>query len=222
MFAAASRLSQRCIVPHMLRQQRLALGCFSTQSSATLIINAVGKDRCGIVSDITGHVISHGGNVGESQAAKLGKHFSLMMLVELPRDRLGDLKDQLENMTDMNAAVFEAQDDGEKKITPQIGYAGYFTLEGADNPGIVHKITTVLAKHRLSVDKMETGHEIAPHGGTELFRMRGVATSPAPLASGFDIQAIKTELRELGDSLNCDVTMEDVQDESASGSFYAG
>ncbi len=100
---------------------QLALGCFSTHPSATLIINAVGKDRCGIVSDITGHVISHGGNVGESQAAKLGKHFSLMMLVELPRDRLGDLKHQLENMTDMNAAVFEAQDDGEKKITPQIG-----------------------------------------------------------------------------------------------------
>lgn len=97
-----------------------------------------------------------------------------------------------------------------------------FTLEGADNPGIVHRITTALAKNGLSIDKMETDQEIAPHGGTMLFKMRGIANAAAPLAAGFDIEAIKKEMAELGDSLNCDVVLEDAHDDSVQGSFYAG
>ena len=97
-----------------------------------------------------------------------------------------------------------------------------FILEGADNPGIVHKITSSLAKHGLSIDKMETDQQIAPYGGSVLFKMRGIANAAAPLASGFDPAKIKEELFELGDSLNCEVTMEDQADDSYEGSFYAG
>jgi glycine cleavage system regulatory protein len=60
-----------------------------------------------------------GGNVGESQAAKLGSHFSLMMLVSIPSAHLDDLKASLNDVPGMNAAVFEAT-GGENKITPQI------------------------------------------------------------------------------------------------------
>ena len=74
----------------------------------SLIINAVGQDRCGLVSEITGFVIHEGGNVGESQASKLGKYFSLMMLVEVPRQNLDSLQERLRGMNHMNATVFEA------------------------------------------------------------------------------------------------------------------
>jgi glycine cleavage system transcriptional repressor len=95
-------------------------------------------------------------------------------------------------------------------------------LAGADNPGIVHKITSALVKHGLSIEKLGTDKEIAPHGGTVLFKMTGVASAAAPLANGFDIAKIKSELIELGDSLNCDVSMEDVADDKYEASFYAG
>jgi glycine cleavage system regulatory protein len=226
---------------------------------------------------LSSHVIvAAGGNVGESQAARLGSHFSLMMLVTVPSLHLDDLKESLSGVPDMSAAIFEAHGAGGEKLTPQIActygsvssrieYArilyrlwrrrqyhnklqfdrsrsvshtgvmrnylvfflfftdsGYFNLEGADNPGIVHKMTTALAKHGLSIDKMETDQEIAPYGGSMLFKMRGVATASAPLSSGFDISKIKRELKDLGDSVNCDVSLEDVADESFSASFYGG
>jgi glycine cleavage system transcriptional repressor len=98
--------------------------------------------------------------------------------------------------------------------------SGYLTLEGADNPGIVHKITSALAKHGLSIDKMETDQEIAPYGNTMLFKMQGVATAAAPLASGFDISKIKRDLEALGDSLNCDVALEDVVDDKFSANIH--
>ena len=55
-----------------------------------------------------------------------------------------------------------------------------------------------------------------------MFKMSGVAIALSPLPKTFDIARIKTELEELGDSLNCDVTMKDTVDESYQGSFYAG
>lgn len=100
--------------------------------------------------------------------------------------------------------------------------SGHFTLSGADHPGIVHKITSALAAAGLSIDRLETDQEIAPHGGSLLFKMEGTAIAMAPLAKHFDIAKIKNDLQELGDSLNCEVSMEDTVDDSYQGSFYAG
>lgn len=47
--------------------------------------------------------------------------------------------------------------------------AGHFKLSGADNPGIVHKFTSVLARNNLTIGNMKTSQEEAPFGGTELF-----------------------------------------------------
>lgn len=100
--------------------------------------------------------------------------------------------------------------------------SGEFELVGADHPGIVHRITTALTQAGLSIDRMETVQEIAPHGGSVLFKMHGTAIALAPLPKHFDIRKIKSDLSELGDSLNCDVVMEDTVEESVEGSFYAG
>ena len=87
---------------------------------------------------------------------------------------------------------------------------GEFSLEGADNPGIVHKVTTALAQHGLSIDKLHTDQELAPMGAAMLFKMNGVVNAAAPLAAGFDIEKIRADLEAIGDSLNCDVALEDV------------
>jgi hypothetical protein len=68
----------------------------------------------------------------------------------------------------------------------------------------------------------KTNQEITPHGGSVLFKMRGFAIALAPLPKTFDIVKIKAALVEWGDSLNCDVSMDDTVDESYHGSFYAG
>lgn len=66
-------------------------------------------------------VIDAGGNVGDSQAAKLGPHFSLMMMVSVPTEQLLNLQSMLQAMPDMNATVFESKLlDAAPKYTPQI------------------------------------------------------------------------------------------------------
>lgn len=179
------------------------------------IINAVGTDRLGIVHDMTKEVIDAGGNVGASQAAKLGKYFSLMMLVEIPDSAIPDLEKSLAGMTDLSASLCPAMEDTTPtaSATNVIGYKGALTLEGADHPGIVHKVTKILSTNGLNIDSMETTDELAPGGGTVLFKMMGIAHAYEPLSHGFNVDKIKQELAELGDDLNCDIELIDLENQ---------
>lgn len=84
-----------------------------------MYVNAVGADRTGIVSDMTKFVTDAGGNVGRSQAARLGDQFSLMMQIEVPTDKVQTLREQLQGMPGMNATIFEAK-KMETNLTPNI------------------------------------------------------------------------------------------------------
>lgn len=124
--------------PKYLFPQTLAPAFFSnhagTATTAHLIINAAGLDRLGIVSDVTGLVIQHGGNVGESVAARLGSsYFSLMMLVTVPAAARDALQQQVLAVPGLSAAVF-AVDNASTIATataakPVIGCAYFMTVE---------------------------------------------------------------------------------------------
>ena len=153
------------------------------------------------------------------------------MLISIPNEQLKILQHHVLQIPDIEAAVFNAGTNVSAtgstpsttpSGTPLIGYSGKFTLEGADHPGIVHRVTTALAKNSLNIDQLITEQELAPYGGAVLFKMRGIVVATAPLAKQFDINKIKNELRDLGDTLNCDLTLEDIVDEQFEGSFYAG
>lgn len=183
---------------------------FSSPPKKHVVINTIGIDRPGIVADITKIVIDKGGNVGESHSQLLGGHFSLMMLVEIASSEMNGLQKQLQtDVEGTSNSCVEAVDPKKVEISPRIGFAGHFKLSGADNPGIVHKLTSVLARNSLTIGSMKTSQEAAPHGGTELFTMEGRAVAYEPLASTFDWTKIREELQELGESMNCDVEFQD-------------
>lgn len=215
----ASRAAKSLITSNHLKQAISAARSFSNQQpSKKLIINAVGTDRLGIVHDMTKEVIDAGGNVGASQATKLGKYFSLMMLVDMPESAVKGLEENLQAMEDLSASVCVAKDDGgstaaASALSDKIGYKGALSLEGADHPGIVHKVTKILSSNGLNIDSLETTDELAPGGGAVLFRMIGITHAYEPLSAGFDVEKIKQELTHLGDSLNCDIELMDLDDD---------
>eukprot|EP01083_Nonionella_stella_P018886 52529_1 len=172
------------------------------------VINALGIDRPGIVSDVTKVVTDAGGNVGESRAIRLGGHFSMIVLVSVPVAGRDTLMTSLGAVKDMTMTALQTSDPQAVKISPKAAYIGNLKLSGADNPGIVHKVTSLISSHGISIDELRTSQEDAPFGGTTLFLMNGVVSAAHPVAQSFDITALRDELKELGNSLNCDITLE--------------
>lgn len=93
----------------------------SLSTTTHLVVNAVGTDRPGIVSEVTQHVVEAGGNVGESQAAKLGHHFSLMMLLTVPSEKTNVLKESVSTIEGINASIFETDAPAADVPTAAIG-----------------------------------------------------------------------------------------------------
>jgi glycine cleavage system transcriptional repressor len=94
---------------------------FSAPVKKVVVIHSIGKDRPGIVADVTRIVTDKGGNVGESRAQLLGGHFSLMMLVEIAEKEVKTLEEQLgSGVAGMKTECFEADDQKNATVAPTI------------------------------------------------------------------------------------------------------
>mmetsp|Transcript_27631 Transcript_27631/g.42842 ORF Transcript_27631/g.42842 Transcript_27631/m.42842 type:complete len:215 (+) Transcript_27631:35-679(+) len=209
MIASVTRF--RLSFTSIMRASRL----LSTSPNAKhhMVISALGEDRTGIVADMTKLVTDVGGNVGDSRAMKLGSHFSLMMLVSVPEAKVDCFKSSIHSVKDIETLAIETTVADSPTIVT--AYEGKFILDGADSPGIVHKVTRLLAENGMNINDLRTSEESAPFGGTTLFSMEGMATVNSPLPKTFDPDNIRLKLADLGDSLNCDISLEDVEEESA-------
>ena len=51
----------------------------------SMILTAIGSDQPGIVSELSGIIIHHGGNIEESRMSQMGSDFAIIMLNELSK-----------------------------------------------------------------------------------------------------------------------------------------
>ena len=72
-----------------------------------------------------------------------------------------------------------------------------------DQPGLVHRITDLLQRHRVNVEEMTTRSSHRPQTGAPLFSMELVITVPPTLA----LRSLRSELEQLCDELNCDLDL---------------
>jgi glycine cleavage system transcriptional repressor len=168
-----------------------------------LILAAIGRDRPGIVDRISGAIFQHGCNLEDSRMVTLGGEFALMVLVGGPEDRLGDVKRSLgEICSELDLTVQFRQtriDPAAPEKQERLPYK--LTAVSMDHPGIVHKITHLLAGHGVNVANLETRLGHAPVSGTPIFSMEIEAELPAKLPIG----RLREALKELSEAENMDI-----------------
>ncbi|MCU1462105.1 MAG: amino acid-binding protein [Acidimicrobiales bacterium] len=120
-------------------------------------VTAVGADRPGIVAAVTGVFVEHGCNLDDCSMTILRGHFAMMIVVDAPA-RLD--ADALEQALATPAAAYDlvlavrAIDD-ERPPSPS-GDAWNVAVYGADRPGIVHRVTSLLAAEGANVVDLST------------------------------------------------------------------
>jgi glycine cleavage system transcriptional repressor len=169
-----------------------------------LIISAIGKDRPGIVDSLTGMVLEHGGNLEDSRMAILGGEFSLMVLVTASTDSLRTLEATLPRVAeelDLTVQIRPTRIEESSDSEPALNYR--LSVVSMDHPGIVHRVSKLLAQRGVNVAKLDTHLGFAPTTGTPVFSLSMEVQVPAQLP----IAGLRGELETLAEEENLDLEL---------------
>ena len=163
----------------------------------SLIISAVGSDRSGIVSELTGIITNHGGNIEESRMTKLGSDFTIIMLVTVDPKWEESLIVALQAIKELSITTKSTEPN--TFITDE---NCQISLNGADNEGIVNVLSKYLAGKFINILEMETNISNAPITGTPLFNLIAITTIP----ENTDLAEIQSDLSLIAQKLGIEIT----------------
>jgi glycine cleavage system transcriptional repressor len=165
-------------------------------------VSAVGVDRPGIVAAVTGVLVEQGCNLEDTSMSILRGHFAMMLLVAGPE---GVTADTLETALTRTAGALDlvlavrAIDDT-VPISLQ-GETWTVSVYGTDKPGIVHRVTQLLAEAGANVVDLTT--RVIGQADRPLYAMLLDVTLP-PGTEGTDL---RQRLDALADELGVDCSM---------------
>ncbi len=166
----------------------------------SLVITAIGEDRPGIVNELTDVLLKASLNIEDSRMSVLGGEFAVMLLVTGSENSINSIHQQkksLEKTLQLNLLI--------KATSGRISNDSFsryeITVEGLDNPGIVHKLAHYLSQQRINIVNMQTDSSHAPHTGTPMFTVNMLVDIP----SSHDMEQVKDDFSKECDELNMDV-----------------
>jgi glycine cleavage system regulatory protein len=168
----------------------------------SLVLTAIGPDRTGLVESVARVVAGHGGNWLESRMCRLGGEFAGILRIEIPAAQQPALLDVLQKIPGLNVVVHS-----EPATVPAAqGHQVKLEIVGADQTGIVHEITSALARAGVNVEEFSSEVVSAPMSGETLFK----ANARLQLPERCDLAALKMDLEKIAADLLVDVSFADL------------
>jgi glycine cleavage system transcriptional repressor len=168
-----------------------------------MVMTAVGADRPGLVERMATLIHAAGANIEDSRMAILGGEFAVIMLFA------GDAR-AVEAVT-RQQPMLEAEYGLHTTVratarqTVAIDYLPYdLRISGVDRPGIVARVTSVLAARRINVAALESRVSYAPLSGTPLFSLDAQLQVPSEVA----LTTLRNELGRVCDEENLDFQLD--------------
>ena len=170
-----------------------------------LAMTVIGPDRTGLVESVARAVAGHGGNWLESRMCRLGGEFAGILRVEIPADQQPALLEALHKIPGLHVVVHP-----EPAAAPAIqGRQAKLEIVGADQTGIVHEITSALARAGVNVEEFSSEVVSAPMSGENLFK----ASARLQLPENCNLAALKKDLEKIAADLLVDVSFMELSGE---------
>jgi glycine cleavage system transcriptional repressor len=171
------------------------------------LLTAFGKDRPGIVAGVSRILFELGANIEDASMTRLGGEFAMMLITDLPSGTsaarlekgLNTIEKKLGLQTAVKAIPADAAMRG-KSESPKYLISVY----GTDHPGIVHRVTDVLAQHKASITDLQTK---VTSGVKPVYVM--LLEVQAPSAENMD--ALRSELDDLRQELQVEISLRDIE-----------
>lgn len=174
----------------------------------SIVLTIIADDQPGIVNTVSQVLYKHGGSWTESSMASLAGQFAGILLASVASDQAQACVKELQGLESQGLNV--TAHVGKEPETTEGASLGPNTSEyildlvGNNRRGIVHDITTILTRHKVNVQHLETVAESVPMGGGEVFKAKARLLIPAAA----DIDVLETELEEMANELMVDIRLE--------------
>lgn len=165
-------------------------------------VSVVGADRPGIVAGVTEALYKLGCNIADSSCAMLAGEFAMILIISHRKpftksSLLEELKPVCEKLSMTLSVRHLPQGEQDRKDTP--GEICQITVYGADQPGIVYRVTSALAVQQINIMDLQTklaGSENAPVY---------IMLLEAVLPDGITSEAVENLLNSLKEELQVEI-----------------
>lgn len=169
------------------------------------IMTAFGKDRPGIVADVTRVLYDNGCNLEDTTMSMLDDEFTINLLfsaasADIETVLLDECR-RLEQERSISAFIRPVR---ERRPARQAGLSlCTIHVEGLDQAGIVYKVSQFLSDHALNIVDLKSTMKTTPESGTALYLMDLHIQVPA----GTVLAEIEQELNSVAEELNVEITL---------------
>lgn len=166
-------------------------------------LTAIGKDKPGLVSAITGVLYEYKCNIEDSTMTILHGQFAMILILKIPSELnpkvLCNALNKKNASLEMSFSYSELPAYAPKKHKTCNPYI--ISVYGADKPGIVYRISSYLAENKINITDVQT--TILKSKGTKTYVMIIETDMPEKL----QINKISKELGELSKTMNVMVSV---------------
>ncbi|MEA3543826.1 MAG: ACT domain-containing protein [Thermodesulfobacteriota bacterium] len=170
------------------------------------IMTAFGKDRTGIVADVTRLLYENDCNLENTTMSMLADEFTLSLLFSSQLPAIEELLTRECRRLELDKKISAFV----RPLQPQLkkNKENYKTctihIEGLDQAGIVYKTSQFLADHQLSIIQLDSAANPSPQSGAIIYNMTIYVQVPEKLP--FD--QLEEELTMVADELLVDITLQ--------------
>jgi len=165
----------------------------------SLVVSVVGVDRPGIVAAVAKVLFEHGANIEDTSMSILRGHFAMTLVVATEGSASG-VEDALGGVARDLSLLVGVREIGDDVPTRPPAKPYVVSVYGADRPGIVARVTALLAEHGVNVTDLTTRLQGEP--GAETYVMLIEADVPDGVEA-----ALATALRETAAELGVEATL---------------
>ena len=174
-----------------------------TKPNNYLVLSALGKDRPGIVDELSRTIYQLDCNIVDSRMTVLGGEFAVLLMLEGPWNQLAKLEGQIPDLQKrLGMTIISRQTETPSPQTNLLPYA--VEVVSLDHPGIVHQLASFFSQRNINIEDMNTSSYAAPHTATAMFSVHMNVGIPANI----QIAELRDEFMDFCDTMNLDGVLE--------------
>jgi glycine cleavage system transcriptional repressor len=173
----------------------------------TVVLTGVGRDRVGIVAELTDALFGLGCNLLDSSMTLLRGEFAVILMVSLPESvTLDVLSERLKTIQEKLGFALHVRllSEEELKSSESTDSIYVISVYGADKPGIVSGVTRKLAQLGVNITDVQTKRTSEKQS---IFIMVLEVTVPPSLTA----ERLNSELKSTAASLAVDLSVREVE-----------